>query len=170
MCSTRSGHWSAHRPRAQRVPKRRANSPPFRLVASGSSLLHSKTHAETYTPSLVSVKPQPYGCRMPMRVTPTRLRDELTELWLRASAGEHLVAAGVHQAPVLIRPVHRRDHGARIGLTVLRRQLHRILRQAAHEPIIVTVVGEPILWLGRMTEPAAACGPDRHAPHSLRRS
>jgi hypothetical protein len=106
---------------------------------------------------------------MPMRVTPSRLRDELTELWLRASAGEHLVAAGVHQAPVLIRPVRRLDHGARTGLTDFRRKLHRILRQAAHEPIIVTVVGEPILWLGRTTDPAAGSGPERRVKHSRRR-
>ena len=95
---------------------------------------------------------------MPIRVTPARLRDELTDLWVRASAGEQLVAAGVHQAPVLMRPVRRRDRGARMSLTVFRRQLHRVLRQAAQEPIIVTVGGDPMLWLGPVTALPAGSG------------
>lgn len=98
---------------------------------------------------------------MPTRVTPARLRDELTELSIRVSAGEHLVAAGVHQPPVLIRPARRRDRAVRTSLTVFRRQLHRILRQAAREPIIVTVYDEPTLWLGRVTEPAQGRRPER---------
>jgi hypothetical protein len=96
---------------------------------------------------------------MLLRVTPARLRDELTELSIRVSAGEHLVAAGVHQPPVLIRPARQRDRAVQTSLTVFRRQLHRILRQAAQEPIIVTVYDEPTLWLGRAVEPAAGSLP-----------
>ena len=104
-----------------------------------------------------------------MRITPTRLRDELTELCVRMSAGEHLVAAGVHQAPVLIRPARRHDRGARTSITVFRRQLHRILRQAAQEPVIVTVVGDPLLWLGRTTDAAASATPATRAEDRRRR-
>jgi hypothetical protein len=98
---------------------------------------------------------------MPIHVTPAHLRDELTELWHRASAGEHLLAAGVHQAPVLIRPVRRHDRGRQTSLTHLRRRLHRVLRDALQEPLIVTVNGDPVLWVG----PAVAVAPeDAHQP------
>ena len=148
MCSTRSGHWSAHRPRPR--VRNGGEQPAVSLWSRRGthSLVHSnrmqrRTHIPLFRPVTLDTV-----VRMPIRVTPARLRDELTELCVRASAGEQLVAAGVHQAPVLIRPVRRRDRGARTSLTVFRRQLHRILRQAAQEPIIVTVGGDPVLWLG----------------------
>jgi hypothetical protein len=85
---------------------------------------------------------------MAMQVSPARLRDELTELWLGAAAGDHLLAAGVHQAPVLIRAVRPGDRGRHASLTQFRRRLHRVLRVASREPVIVTVCGTPTLWLG----------------------
>jgi hypothetical protein len=104
---------------------------------------------------------------MPMHITPARLRDELTELWHRVSAGEQLLAAGVHQAPVLIRPVRRRDRGRQTSLTQLRRRLHRVLRDALHEPRIVTVNGDPVLWVGPAVTPEDAHQPS--APRVARR-
>lgn len=80
---------------------------------------------------------------MALHISPARLRDELTELCIRVSAGEYLLAAGVHQAPVLIRPLRRGDRGRHTSLTHFRRELHRTLREAAQEPIIVTVSGIP---------------------------
>lgn len=105
---------------------------------------------------------------MPTRVTPARLRDELTELSVRASAGEQLLAAGVHQVPVLIRPVRRTDRGAWTSITVFRRQLHRVLRQAAEEPVIVTIGGDPMLWVGPTTEPGTGrTKPQHHGGASI---
>jgi hypothetical protein len=86
---------------------------------------------------------------MALQVSPTRLRDELTELCIDASAGEQLLAGGVHQEPVLIRRVRRGDRGRRIGLTQFRRRLYRLLREARREPIVITVSGIPSLWVGR---------------------
>lgn len=103
---------------------------------------------------------------MALCINPARLRDELTDLWLSVSAGDHLLAAGVHQPPVLIRPTHGGDRGRQISLTQFRRQLHRILREASQEPIIVTVLGDPTLWVGR--DPASRRSTDRPLPRSGR--
>lgn len=90
---------------------------------------------------------------MALQVSPTHLREELTELWIKAADGEHLLVIGVHQAPVRFRPARRGERGRHVSLTQFRRKLHRVLRQAANEPIIVTVSGQPTLWVGRDREP-----------------
>ena len=96
-----------------------------------------------------------YGCSHAKRVTPARLRDELTDLWVRASAGEQLVAAGVHQAPVLTAPCGG-VIGVRAELTVFRRQV--IASCAGRPGADRHRGGDPMPWLGPVTALPAGSG------------
>jgi hypothetical protein len=101
-------------------------------------------------------------------VSPTHFRDDLTEIKVRVSCGEHLVATGVHQAPILIRPARRGDRGRHASLTHFRRNLHHVLHEAEHEPIIVTEAGVPLLWLGRIRDLRGSAPPQRRFPPAKR--
>lgn len=101
---------------------------------------------------------------MAILVSATRLRDELTDLWHLISRGRSLVVDGANRPAMLLRPLQGDDRGIPVTITRFRRQLHRVLREAQLEPIIVTSDGYPCFWVGRFDEGSEAADDQRELP------
>jgi len=101
---------------------------------------------------------------MAIHVSAARLRDELTDLWHLISEGRSVVVDGANRPSVLLRPLRGDDRGQPATITRFRRQLHRVLREAQLEPIIVTSDGYPYFWVGRADEGVEAGNDRRELP------
>jgi len=85
---------------------------------------------------------------MALHVSPSTMRDELTDLCHWIAWGHAVVVAGNGRPAVLVRRHRLGDSGQRITSTRFRREFHRVLRTVHEEPVIVTASGAPYYWVG----------------------
>ena len=83
-----------------------------------------------------------------LRLSLATVKDRLTWLSRQIDGGLVVIVERWRQPVALLRSFEPNDTGRQIALTQLHRQLHRIVADLRGEPVIVTMYGEPCIWLG----------------------
>lgn len=98
---------------------------------------------------------------MEVRVTAGELREDLTRLSERVSAGHSVIIEGRSRPRMLLRRYRKGDGGERVPMTRFRRDLHRVLHEIESGSAIVTVGGWDYYWVGVLPDPSSAHGLSR---------
>ena len=93
---------------------------------------------------------------MEARVTAGELREDLTRLSQRVSAGHSVIIEGRSRPRMLMRRYRKGDRGKRVPITRFRRDLHRVLREIESRSAIITVGGWAYYWVGLLPDPTVA--------------
>jgi len=92
---------------------------------------------------------------MEARVTAGELREDLTRLSQRVSAGHSVIIEGRSRPRMVFRRYRNGDRGKRVPITRFRRDLHRVLREIESRSAIITVGGWAYYWVGPLPDPNA---------------
>jgi antitoxin (DNA-binding transcriptional repressor) of toxin-antitoxin stability system len=92
---------------------------------------------------------------MEVHVTASELREDLTRLSQRVSAGRSVIIEGRSRPRMLFRRYRNGDRGNSVPITRFRRNLHRVLREIEGQSAIITVGGWAYYWVGLAPDPTA---------------
>jgi hypothetical protein len=93
---------------------------------------------------------------MEVHVTAGELREDLTRLSQRVSAGHSVIIEGRSRPRMAFRRYRNGDRGKRVPITRFRRNLHRVLREIESRSAIITVGGWAYYWVGLLSDPTGA--------------